>query len=787
MIITFARDRRLALTTDQRFREYLRDRLLGVNTIDLGTLDVVHDPIEKVIETSHRRPYIKSPSTERPSWTKALLFWGGISIIAPNIDQIPNLIEDVNNLAIHGTINPVVIDIHEVEVEVEHRTEREETQLVEVEREATFDVASTNAAGEVIVNPGAVEQITNEFSSVVANGGRVRDVTIVASASDEWGPLSQSLGVENQGNTDTALQRAQSIADELGLRSAQLGIDVSRMSISASEKILEPADVAEIEAIATQLGYSDSQDLYEAYRRDPNSLSPTARDWFDIKLGQARGVVVTATIITPELEEKTVIVPVVETRRVTEIVEVPIEHKSETDLQIVPLFVPPIGLQTRTKTKTIEIPQIEKLMLTDEALIKLYPEAETFSGILDNDSWQWTRKYQFLMREDRIHHVHRFDYTDERGKSQTIRVAFVDHEPTEHTVAAVEQMLEEAAQVQGGSIGDRLSMIAIYPDTDSLSSNPQRLGLGIDDRASSSVAGLAIPALGLVEIAMDVAATPADLHGRHGLKHVFRHEVLGHFTDLTSTKPSMKPVKGIHNGYHIRTPWNFTLMTPYLQRHDQLHASKSPSFAVTTTHDGVQDSILHSPDGELFERKTSQQGLTNPDRTVDVEQELFITDYASTNPLEDYAETVAHGFAESGLSAHETPMGHVLPTDTIDRIGGVRPSREVMAVVHKHLGTVAAAEGAFVSRQPSSSISHAPSDTHVDPEFEKMIRGAKKRSLPRDKDLINIVTQVRGLDSRGQVRDTQRDPSSHQTSKVNAPQGRTAARHTPRTPPSLGR
>ncbi len=784
MRILFGRRSELLRTTDERLREYLEDRLLGVNTLDIGVIEIENPPKVVTIDKIVRRPYVKSLKTERPSWVKALVFWGGVSIIGPNVDQIPALIKDANNLVSVGTINPERVDLIEEQIEVPFLRQEERVVTDQVEVQEVVGSTSFNESGQVIPDPQVVNSIVDELQAIVAQGGRIDQLEIRGTASDEWGSLLTSLGQSDQGNVDTALRRAQNFAEAVMAAANERGFSVGDIQITSFESELDDTDIAAIELMAQQFGYQSVDQMFDLYKSDRSAVPPSVSEWFDIRLGSQRGSIISAEVTTIDAVEKTIIVSVPDTRTETKITEVRTPIENPKDFEIFPMFIPPIGIRYRDKTQTILQRDIEKIPVTDEALLKLYPEAKSISGTLENDSWRWTRKYQFLMRDDRIDYMHRFDYIDAKGQPQTLRVAFIDHVPSDHVLKAVEQMLVEAASVADGQIAEKLSLIAIYPEGDAYSRDPEVLGLGIDTKEGPGVGGLAIPALGLVEIQMNPASTEAELDAHFGLKHVFRHEVLGHFTDLGSEKPKLRKVEGIHNGYHLRTPWKTTMIEQWLELRDLHFAGVGPRWNFTQIKDGVQPGILHSPDGELYHRSTNKGEVPNSRDVIEVEQVNAITPYGLTDPRELWAETVAHGYADVPLEAKHTLHGKHLPVEVMNRIGGVRPAREIMEFVHSELGTMVQRDGAFFpsAQRVQESSTTTSGVVEVDPEFAEIVADAKTRPLPLEPDLISVVTTVRSVGSESKVTEIPQDPAASSSKTSNMPSSRSRTQATKASP-----
>jgi len=728
----------LRLTQDQRYQEYLQDRLTGSNIIQIRSIIVEDPPLVRTVTVP--KTYIKSPRGHPGAWIVAGVASTVLSIVPPTlIEKIPAFDIRVPNPAELTEHEPKIVAI-DLEIPTTKQVPREIEVPVEVSKQV--EVQTQNEAGEIQADPVAIEQTSELVQQIVSDGGTIASMEFSASSSDEWGQLSRSLGLPNAGNLETAQQRAQAVASSLSLSLATRGQELGQYQLAATEDIWAPEEIMNLEALAQGLGFESSQELYDSYKADRNSVATGLADYLDVKLGEKRGTNITISYLTKELEKKTVLVTVPDTKTFSIDLSFPTEP-DPFDLRIFPIFIPPLGRRYEDREKLF--PQSHTEDIEDQAIIKLFPEAKTLNGKLRSDSWRDTRKYDFLLKHDRIKYVHRLDYNDKSGKSQTLRIAFVDHVPSADALMAAVKVAQEAAQVQGGKIGNKLDLIALFPQTRSDLSDEQELGLGIDEKLSRGVLGLAIPGIGLVEATYDPHASYEELISSGNMVHTLRHEILGHFTDLNDTEPTLRRVHNIPNGYSLSTPWKGIIGDLYFH-HLKLELLGAPkTFDIVRSVDGQQPGQKHSNEGELFEHSVVQE-IPDDGSVVSVNLRRFTDAYAETHPLEYWAQSVAYALAETAIDPSTTYGTWLLPPEVAARLGGYRPDKRVIEIVHKTLGTMASRDGtAFpLDFQTRPDFTHT-GGMGADREFQKMVDEAKERVLPKASDLINVVTAVRPL------------------------------------------
>ena len=743
----------LSLTEDDRYQEYLQDRLTGNNIIQVRSIIVEDSPLVRTAVVT--RTYIKNPSEHRAAWLVAGAASVILSVVPPTlIHKIPALEFEIPNPMVLVNREPEIVTL-DIPIPITRQVPTEVEVPVEVSKD--FEIQSRNQSGEFQADPIAVEQTAQFIEQIVTDGGKIDSTEVRSSASDEWGPLSSSLGVTNQGNLNTAQERAEAVVSSMTLATSTRGNNLGQIQIISGEDLWTPQEIEDLQALSIGLGFDSAQNLFEAYKLDRNAVPTGLADYLDVKLGEKRGTNITINYTTSEMEKKTVLVSVPDTRIVS--IDIPVQPKHDPfDLRIFPILIPPLG--RREEERETLFPQSHEEDLEDQAIIKLFPEAKTLTGKLREDSWRDTRKYDYLLKNDRIKYIHRFDYKDKSGNTQTLRIAFVDHVPSADALLAAVKVAQEAAQVQGGKIGKKLDLIALYPDARSDFNNPDELALGIDQKLPRGVLGLAIPAIGLVEAHYNPHASYEELTSSGDLVHTLRHEILGHFTDLDDKQPALHRVHNIPNGYSLSTPWKIILSDLY-RHHLRLELLGAPkTFDIVRSVDGQQPGVKNTNEGELFERSVVEQ-VPDDGSVVSVNLRRFTDSYAETDALEYWAQSVAYALAETSIDPSTTYGSSLLPTEVSSRLGGYRPDRRVIEIVHKTLGTMANRDGvAFpLDFQPRPDFQHI-GGVESDPEFQAIVDEAKGRVLPKNSDLINVVTSVRPLKPIGKPNELESTPQS---------------------------
>lgn len=737
----------LGLDTNQRFEQYLRDRITGTNTFEGESISVINTSWEPVTFQDTHWGFDLS----RGALLRAL----GFSVAASLASIIPM------TAAQRGL--EVTVDHPDIDVETIYIVETPPTatvsvdhihQTIEVPRTVTHSVELTTHSDVGRTDADAVntQNLLDKITELRSQGAHVTLLEVNGRSSDEFGTLATSLGIPNVENDEFALERGFIELGTINHNAQANGISLPPEKLTWVETILTPDQISKINQFAQQYGYSTADEMYNVYKTNPQALPPGVKELIDISLDKQRGTIITLSYTTVEMEQKQITVAIPHINRTPGHTSVTVDH--------VPLentehwFWLPIPILPLKRTvEEIEAEQLvrtlEKIPVDHEAWIKLYPEALHKDGTVGNDAWRWTRKYQHLLRDDHMKFIYRFDYKDAIGHEQTIRVAFVDHVPTPHALKSIAKSLQIASQAQEGSIGERLSLVTVFPSSQSgITNDPYRIGIGIDEQYGIGTLGVAIPLLGVVEIHMDPNATEQEVNSFFGMGRTFAHEVVGHFTDLTSERPKLHEVPGVRNGYHASTPWNSTAAGLYERYARELLSGIGPTWEVHTQGGEIPDAGWNT-NGDTRTVEMSIPKIPADPNVVQVHKNGFPTEYSMVGgPLELWAEAVATTVVGE-LPFSESQVSDPVPAVVAANIPGYKLDRRAQLLVNKHLGGVGGAEEIqfFHTAQAQENWVHTLGGVDADPEFAEIVQDAKSRDLPRDRKLINVLTTVRQRDS----------------------------------------
>ena len=471
----------------------------------------------------------------------------------------------------------------------------------------------------------------------------VSGITLTGKASDEWLKKGdRSLGVSDIENTNLSRQRAAVVRKEILQAAQEQKVDMPEIEIGQQERVLGPEGLGELLSLVNKDKYLSIGEAIRAYNSG-QEMNPDLRSTIKKYVGENRTVLATIDYEVVESYDNYQLAPQFE--------EVDEDHK----LPLVFLPIPPIPRFRRSQRNVFDNRPILPAEPPEKAWIELYPEAMKMNGDLVDEAWSLTRKYQALLREERVESLASFSYRDEDDIRQNFNVAFVDHSPTQETLGAMSELLQVISKMNRGKVPERLNMIAVYPTSQTGPQHPKKIGLGIDEQYPTSTQGVAIPALSLAEIHMPTDPTPEDIERFNGMKWVMAHEIAGHFTDVKDG-----PVK-------------LTKAPSYRRNRKDYHASDSwidstpGDFGVAGNWSGVPiESRQFSIPSQREEGSTEQtdEFITGAN-DIELEEAEFVrlsgippTAYGGKNARETQAETAAQAtteilipFEETGLSS----------------------------------------------------------------------------------------------------------------------------------------
>ena len=287
---------------------------------------------------------------------------------------------------------------------------------------------------------------------------KISALKVQGDASADWGN-DRDLILDNPGNLDLGMKRAQAEADELTDELGRNGIGVASAQISAAEHNLTKAQYDEVLAAAKDAGFKTASEAVRASDHG-RTLTGKIKNLVETYVTKKRGTTVIVEISRDDIKlgpEKEVIVPGPK----------PPEHPhrdfKDFNFQAWPLLLlaglipQKFGLAKRLVPKTRK--ETVEFEFGDPVWFKLYKEGvvdfktkdgEPAEAGLTKDAVFWTRKYQDLLRDDRIKEVDRMDYYDMDGADKSMRVIYVDHTPTDDTREAFRQILQRTANANLG-------------------------------------------------------------------------------------------------------------------------------------------------------------------------------------------------------------------------------------------------------------------------------------------------------------------------------------------------
>lgn len=419
-----------------------------------------------------------------------------------------------------------------------------EIQTAEPGSDITLDQIYAQPVGESAPSKSDITKLVEMLGDEQTQGNQVTKISIFAGSSDEWGPNESSLQKPDAQNDELDGRRAADAAQELKNQLEAAGLEVPDIETASAEGILTAGEVAKLEAEASrhELTLEQAIHLFNSGGELPASLQTLLQT----KLGDARSV-----LIRIQIQEAD--------QMVTKTLAVRETMPDDQDRDYALYWGLPLPFFPRLRREGVLKPGFitwtRPGAKPDRRWVELYKEAMQEDGSLPRDAWRYTRKYQLLAREDRIDYVLTHRYTDANGEERDLRVMFVDHDPTDETVDMFKYLLTAVSQMNDSKVAERWSAVTVFPRAqvgieptagrsrnDRYPHHPADIGLDIDKQDPEEVLGIAMPALGLVEMHMPEDPSHADLHNYMGSLWVAAHELAGHATDTTDEPRILTPV-----------------------------------------------------------------------------------------------------------------------------------------------------------------------------------------------------------------------------------------------------
>ncbi len=509
-----------------------------------------------------------------------------------------------------------------------------------------------NRAGESIVDESAIKQFVDKVEKARQDGATITKVEVRGNTSDEWAD-DTSIGVKDRDNKLLGQARAQAAAEALEANDIQ-----AKLEISQQEHVLSRAQVVALEKEAKAAGYTDVKSAINAVENGddaPKSLASKVKRFFSGK--KNRGVSISAITHYPGEPVVTMVEKETTVAGVDKDPDVP-SPNWYWFLPMVPIRrrerytkIKPTARWQFTPSQPILKPEVIREE-QDQVWLRLRPEAMKKDGTLIDHAWAYSRKYEHLLRDDRIAEVLRADYKNSKDEDKALRIMFIDEKPDQVTVEAFSELLKKFAAMEDGKLSDRVSAMFVYPSENAGTrhGDPKKIAMGIDKQSQENILGTFTYALDLVELHMPASWTKEELLESFkqfsGSTWTLAHEVAGHGTDESDETLRLRRVFARHipNAHVIDGD-------PRAQKMRSLHSllRKLPNRPLSerkATDEPVEFDITYpvidNAGKVITVRARVQEGdprLAHATNSTIVDRQP--TQYGGTNSSENYAEPAA--------------------------------------------------------------------------------------------------------------------------------------------------
>lgn len=607
--------------------------------------------------------------------------------------------------------------------------------------EINIEANTSNNVGETTVDPNAIQSFVEQVTNATNNGAHLLKVTITGNTSDEWSD-DDSIGRQDnvatkRDNDDLGLERAN--AALLALSKDGLKLE-NIVDVLFKENILTPEEKAEILITAKAAGFESTRDAVRAVDRGQDVPEELKLQIDQLFTGPSkRGVTLSALVQKPGEEVVTIKV----TKEVTPGKDTPPEVPDPEFYGFIPM------LPIRRREKYTKIKQTHRWKFTprlqilkpelikedeDQAWVRLRPEAINEDGTFVENAWAYTRKYEHLLRDNRIVDMIKADFKNAKGEATSLRVMFVDQAPAKETVELFESLLAKFAAMEDGKLGDRVSGIFVYPSENAgtIHGDPKKIAMGIDKQSEAGLLGTYTYPLDLVELHMqtdtwDSAELEEILNAYLGTAWIASHEIAGHGTDENDKilKARRIRTRNIANAHVIdqdprarKMKRLDTTLRNLRRRHERI---------VTPTAFDIIYPVVDNG-GRIV---TMNARVTEGDpRLAHATQATIVgfkpTHYAGTNESEHYAETAAS--VTTGISVPFEEANVSVPNlladdgNNAEFTRGYRPDTRGQALFTNSVGGQTESFPLTFSKMPEVRISH------IHPQNDPLTRREKIRT-----------------------------------------------------------
>lgn len=622
---------------------------------------------------------------------------------------------------------------------------------------------AANLPGSTLIDQPALKKFETEVKGALGTESKLVSITVTGRSSDEYG-TNASIGRAEPPAEDFAGKRAEAYA--AALRDVALAAKNVPITTKVDQNVLTKTEKAEVEQAAAAAGFTGPNNIVDAIHSveagDPAPAS--LKSLIDRLFTSKRGVELDAAVTTPgKTSTRTVYVKDIVPGKDNP----PSNPNRDYDPWLIPL--PPIARLRRAAGK---VKPVRRLKLsepqpvygrsilheeTDQVWLRIRPEAVREDQTLIETPWAYTRKYEYLMRDDRIAEVLKADFKKMDGEEKSLRIMFVDKAPDDITVQAFSELLAKFAAMDNGKIADRVSGIFVYPSESAgtMHRDPRRIAMGIDKQSPSNVLGTYTYALDLVEMHMPTNISSDDLAAWfkqiEGPSWTLAHEVAGHATDDSDADLKLQPIRtsGIANAHLMSGD-------PRARKMSRLHRvlRNLPMRRLEKTSPIMFDITYPVVDnkGNIVTQKTTvEEGDPRLDHaTVATIAGSKPTRYASSSETEHYAETaasvttgIAIPYDEAEVTVQALTADNGAPADFAE---GYRPDQRAQDLFTKSVG---GKRGSFpiVLKLPEMTMTRLlPED---DPLLRREMQRARKHATPTPEEMIAILARVSRHEHKG--------------------------------------
>ena len=588
----------------------------------------------------------------------------------------------------------------------------------------TLKGTTNSEVGKSEVDPEDVEQILGDIIShpTLKGGGAISKIEVRGNSSDD-----PTFGKSDKLNTYLGQKRGEETAAALGNRLQATSIPHPEIVvIKPKEEIINRGKLEKLDKIANTSGYETFKLAVKAYDNGAK-LPDELRKAVEQEISNSRG-----TKVTVDFQK----VNSFKDPGMTEFVKgfnPPVDlDRDYDDLKLFPWLVPPIP---RLRAKLRKEPKGKRVNFVepgDPVWFRLYEDAIDENGQLAKDLSWYTRKMNYLLRDDRVKKVEEATVVGDDEEERSMRMCFVDHEPTDEAMEKIRDVIRYFARANGGTLPDTISTIMFYPSDNAgtAHNDPSRIGLGIDNQDPEEVLGVTTPLLGLVELHMSTDPTPEELNHFFGAVWTLAHE-LGHGIDIDPSKPQQL-VKLLDGSYVSVNTWR--------DLGDSVHQNLLPVEGKMTGHNVKYKITVEERDrkGKIrrVERTVNQD---HPDIARAIDAQIIghrPTIYASGDSAEHLAETAAA--AATSIDIPYSQAGVTVSNDPgFSFAEGYRPAKESLDAFYAGTGIKPGDE-----RLANSRVSFRTTSVKDDPWLHGLAERARNTPVPEEDDMLRVLGWV---------------------------------------------